>query len=200
MNTRQDPDYPLKRSPSADLRIGVEMHVGITHVCTYHVRHWMFTLKLASTRPLLQIVLTIATSTGTLLKKKRKFSTTRKFLARSRCRFGSSHKKLGLLRCYMHSCTLDLVKKIRQRHLRWLGHLLRVGEHRLTYHSLQVQLQMQRRVDNLFMDDPPFDNLKDLSDLTQDRCKWGIGVVRLTWHYGVNYGLIHLSEKKRNSD
>ena len=95
------------------------------------------------------------------------------------------------------TCTLDLVKKIRQRHLRWLGHLLRTGEHRLTYHALQVQLLMQRRAGNLFMDAPPFDNLKELSDLAQDRCKWGIGGARLTWHCGVNYGLLYLSEKKR---
>ena len=77
------------------------------------------------------------------------------------------------------TCTLNLVEKIRQRRLRWLGHLLRAGENRLTYCALQAQFQMQRCAGNLLMDAPPFEQLQELSDLAKDRCKWGIGVARL---------------------
>ena len=77
------------------------------------------------------------------------------------------------------TCSFNLVKKIRQRRLRWLGHLLRAGENRLTYQALQSQLQLQGRAGNLFMDAPPFKDLNELSELAADRCKWGVGVARL---------------------
>ena len=52
--------------------------------------------------------------------------------------------------------SFDLVKKIRQRRLRWLGHLLRAGNDRLTYHALQSQINLQQRAGNLFIDAPSF--------------------------------------------
>ena len=70
------------------------------------------------------------------------------------------------------TCSFNLVRKIRQRRLRWLGHLLRAGEDRLTYQALQAQFRLQKRAGNLLMDAPPFDNLQDLEVLAMDRCTW----------------------------
>ena len=68
--------------------------------------------------------------------------------------------------------SFNLVRKIRQRRLRWLGHLLRAGEQRLTYQALQEQFHLQKRAGNLFMDAPPFHDLQQLAELAKDRCTW----------------------------
>ena len=83
------------------------------------------------------------------------------------------------------SCSFDLVKKISQRSLRWLGHLLRVEankaaeENTLTYHALLAQFEMHKRAGNLFLDAPHFDHPDQLQDLAQDRSTWGARVAQL---------------------
>ena len=77
------------------------------------------------------------------------------------------------------TCSLDLVEKIRQRRLRWLGHLLRADENTITLHALQAQYEMYNRAVNLFLDFLKFIDLDQLSDLSQDRGTWSARVSRL---------------------
>ena len=50
--------------------------------------------------------------------------------------------------------SLNIIRKIRQRRLRWVGHILRAGSHRLAYKALQVQQQLAKQ-GHLLMDAPP---------------------------------------------
>ena len=70
------------------------------------------------------------------------------------------------------SSTFNLVKHIRVRRLKWLGHILRAGPDRLIYQAVEEQ----RRLGfpgNLGMDAPPHNSLTDLAIRAQDRAAWG---------------------------
>ena len=67
--------------------------------------------------------------------------------------------------------SLNLVRKIRIRRYRWLGHILRTPTTRLIHVALEAQLQ-QRSPGNLFLDAPPFRDLDDLRNLAKDRAGW----------------------------
>ena len=69
------------------------------------------------------------------------------------------------------STTFDLVKHLRIRRLRWLGHILRAGPDRLTYHAIEEQRRLALP-DNLLMDVPQHDSLTDLANLAKDRATW----------------------------
>ena len=64
--------------------------------------------------------------------------------------------------------TLNLVRKIRFRRYRWLGHILRAGCNRLIHKALELQLQMGSP-GNMFLDAPPFSDLEDLRTQAADR-------------------------------
>ena len=51
------------------------------------------------------------------------------------------------------STSFNLIRKIRQRRLRWVGHLLRVGPSRITYHVLVTQWRLNHE-GNLLSDVP----------------------------------------------
>ena len=67
--------------------------------------------------------------------------------------------------------SFNLLQKIRQRRLRWVGHILRQGVDYLTYQALKVQSQLEN-AGNLLMDPPPHLNLEELTTLAQDRAAW----------------------------
>ena len=60
------------------------------------------------------------------------------------------------------STSLNLVKRIRMRRHRWLGHILRLGPSSITFQALKVQHQMQAE-GNLLMDAPHYTNIDDLA-------------------------------------
>ena len=51
------------------------------------------------------------------------------------------------------TCTLDLVRQIRIRRFKWLGHILRAGPSRLTYQVVEEQRRLGR-ADNILTDVP----------------------------------------------
>ena len=67
--------------------------------------------------------------------------------------------------------SFNLLQKIRQRRLRWVGHILRQGVSYLTYQALKVQSQLENS-GNLLMDTPPHLSLEELTTLAQDRAAW----------------------------
>ena len=79
------------------------------------------------------------------------------------------------------TCSLNLIQKIRQRRLRWVGHILRQGPGHITYTTLAVQ-SINNSEGNLLMDAPPHINLDDLIPLAMDRAAWGTMVSRIPTH------------------
>ena len=69
------------------------------------------------------------------------------------------------------TCNLNLIHKIRQRRLRWVGHILRQGPGHITYTALAVQ-SARNKEGNLLMDAPPHVNLDELTHLAMDRAAW----------------------------
>ena len=69
------------------------------------------------------------------------------------------------------TCSLNLIHKIRQRRLRWVGHILRRGPDHITYTALAVQAS-RKQAGNLLMDAPPHNHLDDLAHLAMDRAAW----------------------------
>ena len=65
----------------------------------------------------------------------------------------------------------DLVKKIRERRFRWLGHIIRAGPRSTMYQALVVQHTMGLS-DNLLMDVPPHKCIDELRHIANDRCRW----------------------------
>ena len=64
--------------------------------------------------------------------------------------------------------SFNLICKIRQRRLRWVGHILRSGPNSITYHALSAQLEMNHE-GHLLMDVPPFTSMEDLTEKAMDR-------------------------------
>ena len=67
--------------------------------------------------------------------------------------------------------SFNIIKKVRQRRLRWVGHILRQGASFLPYQALKVQAQLGN-VGNLLMDTPPNLSLEELTLLAHDRPAW----------------------------
>ena len=67
--------------------------------------------------------------------------------------------------------SLNIIRKIRQRRLRWVGHILRAGSHRLAYKALQVQQQLGKQ-GHLLIDAPPHSSMDHLAELAKDRAAW----------------------------
>ena len=67
--------------------------------------------------------------------------------------------------------SLNLVRQIRIRRYRWLGHILRTSPHRLIHQALQCQAVMDAP-DNLLMDAPPYTSPLDLRRQAADRATW----------------------------
>ena len=70
------------------------------------------------------------------------------------------------------TCSFNLIHKIRQRRLRWVGHILRQGPGRIIYTALAAQA-ISNTEGNLLMDAPPHVHLDDLVPLAMDRATWG---------------------------
>ena len=67
--------------------------------------------------------------------------------------------------------SLDLIRRIRMRRHRWVGHILRLGPDSMVYQALKIQSQMNV-VGNLLMDVPPHLNFEDLTRQARDRARW----------------------------
>ena len=65
------------------------------------------------------------------------------------------------------TCSLNLILKIRQRRLRWVGHILRQGPGHITYTALAVQ-SSRNLEGNLLMDAPPHTHLSELTHLASN--------------------------------
>ena len=59
----------------------------------------------------------------------------------------------------------NLIRKIRQRRLRWVGH---IGPNRITFHALSAQLEVNHE-GHLLPDVPPFTSMEDLMEKAMDR-------------------------------
>ena len=69
------------------------------------------------------------------------------------------------------TCSFDLVKAIRTRRFKWLGHILRAGPSRLIYQAVAEQFKMGKP-GNILMDAPPHSCLSDLTVLVRDKKTW----------------------------
>ena len=75
--------------------------------------------------------------------------------------------------------TYPLVMKVRQRRLRWLGHVLRLGENRLVRQAV-IMLATQcikgerNRSGTILMDAPKHSSVDELNGLAHDRKEWNI--------------------------
>ena len=69
------------------------------------------------------------------------------------------------------TCTFDLVRSIRLRRFRWLGHILRAGEDRLIYQALSCQFNTDKQ-GNLFCDAPPHQSMYHLKLIAMDKKHW----------------------------
>ena len=67
--------------------------------------------------------------------------------------------------------SFNLVKKIRERRFRWLGHIIRAGPTSIMYQALVVQHAMGH-TGNLMMDAPPHNSIDDLRPIANNRGKW----------------------------
>ena len=67
--------------------------------------------------------------------------------------------------------SLNLVRRIRIRRYRWLGHILRTSPHRLIHQAIKCQAIMDSP-GNLLMDAPPFSSPQDLREQAADRATW----------------------------
>ena len=70
------------------------------------------------------------------------------------------------------TCSFNLIHKIRQIRLRWVGHILRQGPGHIIYTALAAQ-SVRNKEGNLLMDAPPHSHLDDLIHLAMDRAAWG---------------------------
>ena len=67
--------------------------------------------------------------------------------------------------------SLDLVRRIRMRRHRWVGHILRLGPDSMVYQALKNQSHMDME-GNLLMDAPPHTSIADLARQAKDRARW----------------------------
>ena len=69
------------------------------------------------------------------------------------------------------SCSFNLVRSIRVRRFKWLGHILRAGPDRITYKAVEEQKRMGLP-GNILMDAPQHNTLRDLVIVAKDRAYW----------------------------
>ena len=96
--------------------------------------------------------------------------------ARSLCRFTGkdTHQEASA-----RTRSYDLIKAIKQRRFKWLGHLLRMRGDRLV--KLAVRVQFARGQDGGFFVDLPYHlSLEEIEELAQERKIWK----RLSTHVG----------------
>ena len=67
--------------------------------------------------------------------------------------------------------SLDLIRRIRMRRHRWVGHILRLGPGSIVFQALRDQSQMNME-GNLLMDVPPHSSITDLARQAKDRARW----------------------------
>ena len=67
--------------------------------------------------------------------------------------------------------TLDLVRIIRARRFKWVGHILRMGDNRLVKQGLQ-QTYENRQEGDILMDVQPTSSWEELVRLAADRKQW----------------------------
>ena len=67
--------------------------------------------------------------------------------------------------------SFNLLKKIRERRLRWVGHIIRAGPESIMYQTLVTQ-HVMGHTGNLLTDAPPHNSIEDLRPLANDRCRW----------------------------
>ena len=70
-----------------------------------------------------------------------------------------------------NTTSLNVIRKIRQCRLRWVGHLLRAGPNHLAFQALKVQQSLGQE-GNLLMDTPTHNSVEDLVPLAKDRAYW----------------------------
>ena len=67
--------------------------------------------------------------------------------------------------------SINLVRKLRVRRHKWLGHILRGDPSRLIAQAVRTQRAMQLK-GGLLMDAPQHANLRELTNLAADRATW----------------------------
>ena len=67
--------------------------------------------------------------------------------------------------------SFNLIKKIRERRFRWLGHIIRAGPSSIMYQALVTQHSMGHMGD-LLMDAPSHNTIDDLRSVANDRGRW----------------------------
>ena len=97
------------------------------------------------------------------------------------------------------TCSLNLIHKIRQRRLRWVGHILRQGPDHITYTALEAQSKSNTE-GNLLMDAPPHNNLDDLIPLAMDRASWGTMVRHIPIHPPIHNQQIRIFRRSNRSN
>ena len=69
------------------------------------------------------------------------------------------------------TCSFDLVRSIRVRRFKWLGHILRAGPSHITFQAIEEQKRLGLP-GNILMDAPLHNTLWDLVILAKDRANW----------------------------
>ena len=67
--------------------------------------------------------------------------------------------------------TFNIIKPIRKRKHEWLGHILRMGDHRLVKHAVKVQYD-NGDMTGILADAPPTCSFDHLLRLANDRKVW----------------------------
>ena len=78
--------------------------------------------------------------------------------------------------------SFNLIRRIKQRRLRWVGHIIRTDSSRITYQELLQQHRMNKE-DNLLTDAPPFISFDDLARQVMDRAAWSEHVNSLPYYF-----------------
>jgi len=73
------------------------------------------------------------------------------------------------------TCSFNLVRAIRARRLQWLGHILRLDEHRLLQRAVKCLYDCRSEGD-ILMDAPHTDSWRELKMWAADRQKWRLRV------------------------
>ena len=69
------------------------------------------------------------------------------------------------------TCSYDLVRGIRVRRFKWLGHILRAGPGHITFMAVEEQKRLGLP-GNILMDAPQHNSIWDLVTLARDRANW----------------------------
>ena len=144
----------LRHVFNSGIRFGLKMKIYKTAVCsllTYGCEAWSLDEQ------------TLATINGAN--------------ARCLCRFTGkdAHQEAST-----RTRSYDLIKAIRQRRFRWLGHVLRMRGDRLVKVAARVQFERQRK-GGFFMDLPGHLTFEEIEELAQDRKAWKSMPSQASW-------------------